>query len=81
MKLFSQKTTTLAGWAHYLCFDMFLGLWVVENARSNNVPHMLIIPSLIFILLAGPLGFVTYMSLRTLHAGPTRPAPPKPRQD
>ena len=33
MKLFSNEWAVLAGWIHYLAFDLFVGAWEVKDAQ------------------------------------------------
>ncbi len=35
--LFSQDKILTAGWIHYLAFDLFVGTWIVENAKINRI--------------------------------------------
>ena len=35
--LFSQDRAVLAGWVHYLAFDMFVGCWEVMDAQQRGV--------------------------------------------
>lgn len=66
MQLFTQKEAVLAGWVHYLAFDLFTGCWISRNARRHQVPFAWVIPCLILCFLAGPLGWLLYSALRTL---------------
>lgn len=53
----------LAGWTHYLAFDLFVGAWIVrESGRLAVEPR----PYLFFTLMAGPLGLMTFLVRRTL---------------
>jgi ABC-type uncharacterized transport system permease subunit len=67
--LFSQPGLLLAGWVHYLAFDLFIGAWEVRDATRHGVPHLLAIPCLILTFLLGPIGLLAYMGLRTWRAG------------
>ncbi|HSF19416.1 MAG TPA: ABA4-like family protein [Vicinamibacteria bacterium] len=64
--LFSNEWLLLAGWVHYLAFDLIVGSWEVRDARENRIPHLAVIPSLIMTFLFGPAGFLTYMVTRTI---------------
>ena len=64
MTLFSSKEAVLAGWLHYLAFDMFVGIWIVNDARRLSIKHLYTVPSLIFTFMMGPVGFLSYMILR-----------------
>ncbi len=69
-KLFAQPGLLLAGWVHYLAFDLFVGSWEVRDATRRGVPHVLVIPCLIMTFMLGPMGLLTYWGLRSLKSGP-----------
>ena len=64
MKLFTNEWATLAGWIHYLAFDLFVGAWEVKDAQEKNISHWFVIPCLILTFLFGPIGFLLYSILR-----------------
>lgn len=63
--LFSNPATLLAGWVHYLAFDLFIGAWEARDAQRHGVPHLLLVPCLLLTFLFGPIGFLSYWGLRT----------------
>jgi hypothetical protein len=64
--LFSNPWLLLAGWVHYLAFDLFIGNWEVRDAQEHGVPHWSIVPSLVLTFLFGPLGFLLYFVIRAV---------------
>lgn len=64
--LFSNPWLLLAGWIHYLAFDLLVGAWEVRDAQQRGIPHLLVIPCLALTFLFGPAGWLLYMTLRTL---------------
>jgi Domain of unknown function (DUF4281) len=62
--LFRQPEIALAGWVHYLAFDLFVGAWAVRAARSESIAHALVLPCLIPIFLFGPAGLIAFAILR-----------------
>jgi len=62
--LFRSDAMLLAGWLHYLAFDLFVGAWEVRTARAEGIPHLLVIPCLALTFLFGPLGFLAFLILR-----------------
>lgn len=62
--LFTVDGLILAGWVHYLAFDLFVGSWEVEDARARGVPHLLVIPCLFATFMAGPAGLALYLLVR-----------------
>ena len=63
-ELFSDRWILLAGWVHYLAFDLFIGAWEVRDAIRERVPHWLVVPCLITTFLFGPVGLLAYCILR-----------------
>ena len=63
-KLFENPYLLLAGWVHYLAFDLWVGSWEVGDARKHRIPHILIIPCLVFTFFLGPVGLLMYLLLR-----------------
>lgn len=72
--LFDNRWALLAGWTHYLAFDLFIGGWEVRDAQSRGVPHLLVVPALVLTFLLGPAGLLLYLTIRWLTPA-TRPAP------
>ncbi|MCF1710938.1 DUF4281 domain-containing protein [Tabrizicola sp. J26] len=64
MALFDQPQIALAGWVHYLAFDLFVGAWITRTARAEGVSHLLVLPCLALTFLFGPAGFLTFSALR-----------------
>lgn len=64
MLLFQSPTAVLGGWIHYLVFDLFLGAWIVRDARRQGINHWLTTPLLFATLMAGPAGLMLYLLLR-----------------
>jgi hypothetical protein len=62
--LFKNPYCLLAGWAHYLAFDLFVGSWQVRDSAKVGLPHWLVVPCLLLTFLLGPTGLVCYFVLR-----------------
>lgn len=62
--LFRDPWALLAGWVHYLCFDLFTGAWEVRDAQRRHLPHWLLVPCLALTFLFGPLGLLLYSGVR-----------------
>ena len=65
-ELFSDQWLLLAGWVHYLAFDLFIGSWQVRDARRNHLPFWLVLPCLVLTFLFGPIGLLLYLILAGL---------------
>lgn len=62
--LFTHPFIALAGWLHYLAFDLFVGAWEVRTARAEGIAHWMVIPCLILTFLFGPAGLLAFAILR-----------------
>lgn len=62
--LFSSPWMVVAGWIHYLAFDLFIGAWEVRDAQRHRINHLFIVPCLILTFLAGPVGLLLYFLIR-----------------
>ncbi len=66
MKAFTVKEAVVAGWAHYLVFDLFIGAWEARDAQRLGMNHFVLIPCLLLTLLVGPVGLLLYLMIRGL---------------
>jgi hypothetical protein len=64
--LLSSPPALLAGWVHYLAFDLFVGSWETEVAPASRVPHWLLLPCLALTFLAGPVGLLLFLVLKAM---------------
>lgn len=62
--LFRNPHNLLAGWIHYLAFDLFIGSWEVRDAQRLGIHHLLVVPCLVLTFLLGPIGLLLYFVLR-----------------
>jgi len=74
MQLFTDRWLVLAGWVHYLAFDLFIGGWELSDSRERRIPHLAMVPILLLTFFFGPIGFLAYLLLRTI----LRQRPPAP---
>ena len=61
MRLFDSEWIALAGWVHYLCFDLFVGRWIMNDAPDAGY---WLTPILFLTLMFGPLGLLAYLAMR-----------------
>jgi hypothetical protein len=59
-----QPWLLLAGWLHYLAFDLMVGTWEVETARKEGIPHVAVLPCLLLTFIVGPVGFLAFLIVR-----------------
>jgi len=62
MRLFSSPWVALAGWVHYLCFDLFVARWMMTDAPDAGYR---LAPILLLTLVLGPAGLLCYLALRS----------------
>ncbi len=65
--LFENRWLLLAGWVHYLAFDLFIGAWQVRDSRARGISHLLVVPCLALTFLFGPAGLLLYFLIRVAH--------------
>lgn len=59
-RLFESRDWLLAGWVHYLAFDLWVGSWISRKARSKNFHPLLAAPILILTFMLGPVGYLLF---------------------
>ncbi|WP_028522497.1 ABA4-like family protein [Runella limosa] len=57
-------TALLAGWIHYLAFDLVAGSVVLQDAQRKNIAHFWIILPLVLCFMLGPVGLLMYWLVR-----------------
>ena len=62
--LFGVRQALLAGWIHYLVFDLFTGAWEARDAVRLGISRWLVAPCLLLTFLFGPAGLALYLVLR-----------------
>lgn len=62
--LFETRELLLAGWLHYLAFDLFVGAWIVRTARETSMPFWMVVPCLPATFLFGPVGYLAFAMIR-----------------
>jgi hypothetical protein len=65
-KMFSVKEALVAGWAHYLVFDLFIGAWEARDGQRAGLSHFVVVPCLLLTFLVGPIGLLAYLMVRGL---------------
>lgn len=66
MALFTEENAVLAGWVHYLAFDLLVGIWILNQNKELGIHHLLIIPCLLGAFMFGPIGFLLFIIIRFL---------------
>jgi hypothetical protein len=66
--LFDTPGLLVAGWLHYLAFDLFVGSWMAADAERRGLSRFAVLPCLPLTFAFGPAGLVLFLVLRTLFA-------------
>jgi hypothetical protein len=61
MAAFRVEWVALAGWVHYLCFDLFVARWIMNDAPDGGY---WLTPILFLTLMFGPVGLLCYLAVR-----------------
>lgn len=70
--LFLSDGGLVAGWIHYLAFDLFVGIWIARKADRVGMSRLLQAPILVATFMFGPVGLLMYLASRaTLFAAPS----------
>ncbi len=59
--LFQSDPVLLAGWVHYLAFDLFVGIWLAERLDAVRVSRLVQAPILLATFMFGPIGLLLGM--------------------
>ena len=62
--LLSNDAMLLAGWVHYLAFDLFIGGWIAVNADKLGINRLVQAPILIATFMFGPVGLALFLAMR-----------------
>lgn len=64
MKLFTAENAALAGWIHYLAFDLLIGMWMINQNKDLDLHQVFMAPCLFLTFMFGPLGFLLFTVLK-----------------
>lgn len=65
MQLFTFENAALAGWLHYLVFDLLVGMWMLDQNKTLKIHPVIMALCLIGTFLIGPIGFLIFTIVRT----------------
>jgi hypothetical protein len=69
--LFASPPVLLAGWLHYLAFDLFVGLAIARDADARGTNRLIQVPILVLTFMFGPIGLLVDSVIAWL----SRPSP------
>ena len=59
-KLFTSPWAALAGWIHYLAFDLFMGARIARGMEEQGLPRWPLVFLLPLTFLFGPIGYLAF---------------------
>ena len=59
-KLFTSPWAALAGWIHYLAFDLFMGARIARGIAEQGLPRWPLVLLLPLTFLFGPIGYLAF---------------------
>jgi Domain of unknown function (DUF4281) len=59
-RLFTSPWAALAGWVHYLAFDLYVGVWIAGETKRLSLPRWPLIALLPLTFMFGPMGFLGF---------------------
>ena len=62
--LLGKREMLLAGWVHYLAFDLFIGGWIASEADKIGLNRIVQAPILLATFLLGPVGLATFLLIK-----------------
>jgi Domain of unknown function (DUF4281) len=68
--LFTSDWLALAGWVHYLAFDLFVGAWIAKQVMEMGMSRLWLIGLLPLTFMFGPMGLVAFEAVKLF----TRPS-------
>lgn len=66
--IFVSDGGVVIGWTHYLAFDLFVGLWIANDADHKGFGRIVQVPFLLATFLAGPVGLLAWLIVREARA-------------
>ena len=67
-QLFTYPAVALAGWVHYLAFDLFIGGVVAKQADEVGLSRLIQAPILLLTFMFGPFGYLLFISIKPVMA-------------
>ncbi len=62
--LLGDREMLLAGWVHYLAFDLFIGGWIAVQCDKLGINRLIQAPILVLTFMFGPVGLALFMAMR-----------------
>lgn len=62
--LFASDAALVAGWLHFLAFDLFIGTWIVRTGLAKRLPRVFLFACLPPTFMLGPVGLLMFFGVR-----------------
>lgn len=62
--LFSSPWALVAGWIHYLAFDLFIGAWETRDGLHLGISRWVLLPCQLLTFFFGPAGLALYLLVK-----------------
>ncbi len=62
--LLGKPEMLLAGWVHYLAFDLFIGGWIAVEADKIGLNRIVQAPILLATFMLGPIGLAIFLTIK-----------------
>jgi len=63
-QLFTYPAVALAGWVHYLAFDLFVGGVIAKQADEIGLSRLIQAPVLLLTFIFGPFGYLLFILIK-----------------
>ena len=63
-QLFTYPGAALAGWVHYLAFDLFIGGLIAKQADEIGLSRLIQAPILLLTFMFGPFGYLLFACIK-----------------
>lgn len=64
--LFQKDDAIAAGWIHYLAFDLFVGVCIVQKSKKIGLSRIVYTVTLPFTFMFGPIGYLLFVIFKTI---------------
>jgi hypothetical protein len=72
-QLFASDPVLVAGWGHYLAFDLLIGVFLADRMDRAGVPRLLQAPVFLATFMFGPAGWLLGMATEAVARGRSAP--------
>ena len=66
--MFANEALLLIFWLHFLAINLFVGNWIVSDAKIYQISKLFVIISLVMTYFTGPIGLLVYWLFRIFYS-------------